>query len=423
MVWRPAEMDIFGLERLTVLDFEGEHQSGKIARAALQSQLFENKYYTLVDQAELARVRPVTTPDGAPDLPAALEAAKVMGVDAILCGQVVSYNVLDDLQTDHHLELGGAVSKSTKGDASSVGVGLDSTQTLTREASVSVAVKLIDVRTGQIRAARQFAHTFHGKRVNGQGDLPPREAILTKLLGECSHDVIKLIAPHYLPQEVTLARQFYGKGLGELRSGNKFASKGQWKEAEGVWQTSLRENPQNHAAHFNLALAAEARQDYPAAIQHVDAAIKGYAASEYQAAKKRMITSHQKFQAAFAQAQSRPTAQAALASRNQPLAPQPQLAMPQMPYPPPALNAPPGMAGPPGMYAPQVAQQPPILPYSTMPPLANNPPAYPPGYVPPGYLPPGPGLAQPGLAQPASPEPSPVMPVSHAQQPGPASAQ
>jgi hypothetical protein len=418
-------MDIFGLERLTVLDFEGEHQSGKIARAALQSQLFENKYYTLVDQAELARVRPVTTPDGAPDLPAALEAAKVMGVDAILCGQVVSYNVLDDLQTDHHLELGGAVSKSTKGDASSVGVGLDSTQTLTREASVSVAVKLIDVRSGQIRAARQFAHTFHGKRVNGQGDLPPREAILTKLLGECSHDVIKLIAPHYLPQEVTLARQFYGKGLGELRSGNKLASKGQWKEAEGVWQTSLRENPQNHAAHFNLALAAEARQDYPTAIQHVDAAIKGYAASEYQAAKKRMVASHQKFQAAFAQAQSRPTAQAALASRNQQLAPPPQVSSP-------AISLPQLSLAPPGMSVPQVAQQPPILPYSTMPPLANTPPAYPPGYVPPGYLPPGylppgnlpPGYLPPGPspAQPAGPEPSPVMPVSHAQQPAPPAA-
>lgn len=379
MVWRPAEMDIFGLERITVLDFEGEHQSGKIARSSLQNQLFENKYYNLVDQAELARVRPVTTPEGLPDVPAALEAAKVMGVDALLCGQVVSYNVLDDLQTDHHLELGGAASKSSKGEASSVGLGLDSTQTLTREASVSVAVKLIDVRTGQIRAARQFAHTFHGKRVNGQGDLPPREAILTKLLGECSHDVVRLIAPHYLPQEVTLARQFYGKGLSDLRSGNKLANKGNWKEAENHWQTSLRENPQNHAAHFNLALAAEARQDYPGATQHLDAALKGYAASEYQTAKKRITASQQKFQAALAQAQSRPTAQAAIASRNQP------------PAQAPAMVAQPPMVPSPGS---QIVQQPPILPYS-----------------PTGMAPPvGPQL---------QPPPSPVMPASHAQAPTP----
>jgi len=332
MVWRPAELDIAGLERLTVLDFEGEHQSGKIARSALQAQLFENKYYHLIDQAELARVRPVTTPDGVPDVTAAMEAARTIGVDAILCGQVVSYNVLDDLQTDHHIELGGGASKNTKtGDSgSSVGFGLDSTQTLTREASVSVAVKLIDVRTGEIRAARQFAHTFHGKRVNGQGELPTREAILTKLLNECSHDIEKLIAPHYLPQEVTLARQFYGKGLKNLREGNKLAARGNWKDAENLWQTAAKENPQSHAADFNLALAAEARQDYPAAMKHVDAALKQYASSDYQAAKKRLIVSQQKFQQAFAQAQSRPTAQAALIARNQP----PPMQQPAAPYPP-----------------------------------------------------------------------------------------
>src|SRR5687768_9637412 len=73
MVWHPAELDIAGLERLAIIDFEGEQQSGKIARAALQSQLFENKYYLLIDQAELARVRPVLRDDGSPDITAALE--------------------------------------------------------------------------------------------------------------------------------------------------------------------------------------------------------------------------------------------------------------------------------------------------------------------------------------------------------------
>ncbi len=336
MVWRPAELNIAGLERLAILDFEGDQQSGKIARSALQSQLFENKYYQIVDQAELARVRPVLTKEGLPDLAAALEAARVIGVDAVLCGQVVSYNVLDDLQTDHHLELGGSTSKSKSGDSSSgVGVGLDSTQTLTREASVSVAVKLIDARTGELRAARQFAHTFHGKRVNGQGDLPPREAILTKLLNECSQDVVSMIAPHYRQQEVTLGTQYYGKGLKEVRGGNKLAARGNWREAENFWQAAVRDRPENHAAQFNLALAAEARQDYPTAKQHLDAALKQYASTEYQAAKKRIDRDHQQFQTAFAQAQSRPTVMAALA-RSQPPLPgnQPVVQQPGMPVAP-----------------------------------------------------------------------------------------
>jgi tetratricopeptide (TPR) repeat protein len=254
---------------------------------------------------------------------AAIEAARAIGVDAVLCGQVVSYNVVDDLQTDHHVELGGSSSKNAKtGESSSgVGFGLDSTQTLTREASVSLAVKLIDVRTGELRAARQFAHTFHGQRVNGQGELPTREAILTKLLNECSQDAIRMIAPHYVPQQVTLARQYYGKGLSDVRAGNKLAVQGKWPDAVRHWEAAVRENPQNHAAEFNLAVAAEARQDFPAARQHVEAAIKSYAATEYQKAKARINRGEQQYQAALAQAQSRATAIAARQSQPTMIAP------------------------------------------------------------------------------------------------------
>lgn len=359
MVYRPAELDIAGLERLAIIDFEGEQQSGKIARSALQTQLFENKYYQIVDQAELSRVRPVLRPDGSPDVGAALESGRLIGVDVLLTGQVVSYNVLDDLQTDHHVEIGGSTSKGKGGTSSGLGFGLDSTQTLTREASVSVAVKLIDVRTGELRAARQFAHAFNGKRVNGQGELPGREAILTRLLNECSQDVVRMIAPHYVQQEVVLAKQFYGSGLNEVRSGNKLATHGNWREAEQHWQAVAQQHPQNHAAHFNLALAAEARQDYPTAQQHIDSAIKQYASSTYQKARQRMIRSEQQFALAAQQAESRPSV-IAMRTGRPPVRPdlpsQPQLAQqlppavrPQPVVPPPLPQPPP--AQPPGLPA------------------------------------------------------------------------
>jgi len=373
MVWHPAEVDIQGLERLAIIDFEGEQQSGKIARSALQAQLFENKYYHLIDQAELARVRPVLRNDGSPDLTAALEAARILGVDLLLCGQVVSYNVLDDLQTEHHIELGGSTSKSKSGSESSgLDFGLDSTQTLTREASVSLAVKLIDVRSGQLRAARQFAHTFNGKRVNGNGELPGRETILTKLLNECSQDAVRMIAPHYRQQEIALARTWYGKGLKDIREGNKLAARGNWQAAEQHWQTAVRENPQSHVAHYNLALAAEVRQDFAVAQMHLDAAIKQYAAVEYQNYKKKLEQDQRKFQAALAQAESRPTA---IAAR------QPRLAPQQFVQPP--------MAGP-----PQFVQQPAALP--PQPPPPHQPIVYP--------------------QQPAHPQQQPVMPATHVQQ-------
>jgi tetratricopeptide (TPR) repeat protein len=378
MVWHPAELDITGLERLAIIDFEGEQQSGKIARAALQTQLFENKYYNLIDQAELARVRPVLRDDGSPDLTAALEAGRVLGVDVLLCGQVVSYNVLDDLQTDHRIELGGSTSKSKSGNESSgVGFGLDSTQTLTREASVALAVKLIDVRTGELRAARQFAHTFNGKRVNGNGDLPARDAILTKLLNECSQDAVRMIAPHYRPQEIALARTYYGQGLKEIREGNKLATKGNWAEAEQRWQAAAKENPQSHVAHFNLAVAAEARQDYPTAQKHLETAIKSYSAVEYQAFKKRLDQDQQKFQAAMAQAQSRPTAIAARQPRvpiQQQMVQQPPPLMPQqfVQQQPVYPQQQPAFAQPPSGMQPSHPQPLPIIPGQPVVPASHS---------------------------------------------------
>ena len=370
MVWHPAEIDIVGLERLAIIDFEGEQQSGKIARSALQNQLFENKYYQLVDQAELARVRPVLRPDGSPDMTAALEAARMLNVDVLLCGQVVSYNVADDLQTDHHVEIGGGSSESKAGKSSALGFGLDSTQTLTREASVSLAVKLIDVRTGQLKGARQFAHTFNGKRVNGTGELPGREAILTKLLSECAQDTEKMIAPHYRQQEVALARIYYGKGLTEIREGNKLAARGKWQEAEQQWQAAAKENPQSHAAHYNLAVVAEVRQDYAAAKEHLDKALKQYAAVDYQKYKTKLEADQRKYNAAMAQAQSRPTMIAARFPHSPP--PQQQFVQhqPMQPGPPPQIvpqqfaQAPPGQQppGPPQQMPPQQMQGPAYYP-------------------------------------------------------------
>lgn len=289
-VWRPAEQDIAGVEKLAILDLAGQDQSGRIARSALVAQFAENRHYTLVDPAVLAQHRPITLADGSPDEGAALEAARNAGVDAILTGQVVSYNVFDDEQHDSHISFGGSGGGNKKSGASfsAFGVGIDNNNTLTREASVSLAVKLIDVQSGQVLAARQAAHSYNGKVVNGDGNLPTRERILTELLQDCSKDVVHLIAPHYTPTEVVLARQYYGAGLSDLRRGNSLASKGDWQGATAAWEKARAANPKNHAAIYNLAVAAEARQDYPGALRLADEALKNYGSSLYHEGRKQM---------------------------------------------------------------------------------------------------------------------------------------
>ncbi|MCE9526932.1 MAG: CsgG/HfaB family protein [Planctomycetales bacterium] len=290
LVWRPAAEEIQGVNKLVILDLDGEEPYGRIARGALEAQFAQNRHYTLVDPAVLGPARSVKNGEGATDVSAALAAAKTAGVDAVLTGQVVSYKVDDNEQNDSHFSFGESSGKNKRSGTSfnAFGIGIDNNHTVTREASVSLSVKLIDVQSQQVIAVRQSSHNVTAQQVNGEGNLPARERVLTELLTACATDVVSLIAPHYVPAEVTLARQFFGKGMDDVRRGNELAKQGDWTGAAASWEAALKHDPANHAALHNLALAAEARQDFPTAIKNLNKAMASYPATLYHDTQKRL---------------------------------------------------------------------------------------------------------------------------------------
>jgi hypothetical protein len=290
LVWRPAAEEIQGVSKLVILDLDGEEPYGRVARGALEAQFAENRHYTLVDPTVLGPARSVTNGEGTTDVSAALAAAKSAGVDAILTGQVVSYKVDDDEQRDTHFSFGESSGKNKKSGASfnAFGIGIDNNHTITREASVSLTVKLIDVQSQQVLAVRESSHNVVAQQVNGEGNLPARERVLTELLTACAKDVVALIAPHYVPSDVTLARQYYGKGTDDVSRGNEFAKQGDWAGAAAAWEAAVKHNPANHAALHNLAVAAEARHDFPTAIRNLNKAMASYPASLYHETQKRL---------------------------------------------------------------------------------------------------------------------------------------
>ncbi len=310
LVWRPAAEEIQGVNKLVILDLDGEEPYGRIARGALEAQFAENRHYTLVDPAVLGPARSVKNGEGTTDVSAALAAAKFAGVDAILTGQVVSYKVDDDEQHDTHFSFGENSGKNKKAGTSfnAFGIGIDNNHTITREASVSLTVKLIDVQSQQVVAVRESSHNVVAQKVNGEGNLPARERVLTELLTACSKDVVTLIAPHYVPATVTLARQLYGKGGDDVRRGNEHAQQGDWAAAADSWEAAVKDNPGNHAALHNLALAAEARHDFPAATLHINKAMASYSATLYHETQKRLKDEQVLYLAAARQVDARRSA-------------------------------------------------------------------------------------------------------------------
>jgi Family of unknown function (DUF6340) len=288
LVWRPAAEEIQGVNKLVILDLDGEEPYGRIARGALEAQFAENRHYTLVDPAVLGPARSIKNGEGTTDVSAALAAAKSAGVDAILTGQVVSYKVDDAEQRDSHVSFGESTGKGKGASFSAFGIGIDNNHTITREASVSLTVKLLDVHSQQVIAVRESSHHVVAQQVNGEGALPARERVLTELLTTCAKDVVALIAPHYVPADVTLAWQYYGNGTDDVSRGNELAKQGDWAGAAASWEAALKLNPASHAALHNLAVAAEARHDFPTAIRNLNKAMASYPSTLYHETQKRI---------------------------------------------------------------------------------------------------------------------------------------
>ena len=308
-VWRPAEMDVTGIERLAVLDFNGPHNSGQIARSALVAQFWKDGFYSLVDQSELEGITPVSAPapSGPPDVGSAIEAGRTLGVDAILVGDVVSYHATDDVTTDQRVGFINSDEHDGKNDlvSSLVGFGFENNETVTREVSASLAFQLIDCKTGQIRAARQSSHTETGRMRNGEGYLPARERTLTEMMHNCACDVVEMISPHQVTVKVGLAGGGFGRAAAEIRRGNGSAVQGDWRTAEEHWQSALELDPDNHAAKYNLGLAHEARYDYDRAQELYADALKGRRRSLYAGALKRIAGDREDYRVAMSQTNRR----------------------------------------------------------------------------------------------------------------------
>ena len=271
-VWEPAQADVSGIRRVAVLEFRGPENQGQIARSTIIAELAENGFYEMVDQGQLGMIY---GPDGSTDVNRAIQAARSQGVDGLIVGDVVSYDVVDDVQRDRKIQVGAASERNGETDfvQKLAGMKVEDNETINREVSAALSFQLIDVRTGNIRTARRASHSDAGTMRNGEGYLPARERALTEMMNLCARDIVEIVAPHKVMTEVNLATASWGKAAKEINAGNRRAENGDWDGASEHWKVALEFDPESHAAMHNLALASAARMDYPGAERLLDQAI------------------------------------------------------------------------------------------------------------------------------------------------------
>lgn len=266
--WEPAAIDVSRLNRIVVLEFQGDQ--GRLVSSSLTSQLWKNEFYTVVDRTSLSGELQLASHEESPqhdvNLHELLASVRAQGIDGVLTGEVLEYRCEDKRVrriAGAAANGGGGLGQNRTGASGSTGELRDN---LLREGVVTISFRLIDVESGEIRAAQQVTHRYSGDQEAVGERLPSQEEVLEQLTQKCLADIVGMLAPHEATSTIQLAASdVWTRGRREVKEGNRHAVEGNWDLAEEQWKAALEIEPRNHAALFNLAVAADHRHDYTAA--------------------------------------------------------------------------------------------------------------------------------------------------------------
>jgi len=266
--YEPAAIDVSSMNRIVVLEFEGEQ--GKSVANSLSGQLWQNEFYTVVDRSELSHELQLAAFEQSEEKSHRyhefLAPARNKGIDGVIMGEVREYRCEDKhvRRTSFSASNGGGMIGSNR--AMGTGIGLEFRENLVREAVVTMAFRLVDVETGEIRASREVSHKLSEERELASGKQVSQSEVLNRLTQECLDEIVGMLAPHEATSQIQLAVcDVWTKGRRDVKEGNQQAVRGNWEQAEHHWQTALQIEPNNHAALFNLAIAADHRHEYAVA--------------------------------------------------------------------------------------------------------------------------------------------------------------
>jgi tetratricopeptide (TPR) repeat protein len=198
---------------------------------------------TVVSSQELAGFasEPLYDQNGVVNRAAALQAASRMQLDAVLIGKLHRRRESALGQISEQIQIGDPI------------------------VTVRIGFQLIDVRTGTVVAEGQPEQSYRGESDRFASGATPEREVLEDLVEACARDVAAKIAPHRVPFQTGLARGSLSKGASKVWSGNRLAKNGDWITAAQHWRQALEQNPENHAAAYNLGLACEAQDDFAGA--------------------------------------------------------------------------------------------------------------------------------------------------------------
>ena len=280
-----ARVPLPGIHRIGVMDFadaEKSPGSGRAAASTLVSQLHGERYFELVERSQIMKVmdEQAFSLTGAVDEQTAATVGQILGVQAIVVGDVMAYNVEERSEKKKEKR---KVKTEEKEEEEEVEI-------LYRRKSGTVAInyRVVEVETGKVIVAETKKATYYRQIEEGawsevdkvisflsvltgrSGGLPDGSVILANLLEDVTAQFAATISPHRVRR-----RKILEESENEYtRKGVKLAQKGLWSDAMVAWKKAIEVAPADGAAHNNLGIAYERAGMYEKAREEYEAAVR-----------------------------------------------------------------------------------------------------------------------------------------------------
>jgi len=241
---RPAEVDMSNYRKIAIADFRGPNRSGSQAASILTSELYKTGYFDIFERQQMEKILDEQdfAASGLVDDATAAKIGRVLGVQALILGEVTTYSAEDkqgkekvkkqvwtgEYETDKDgniVEEEGLFGMKYK--QKEYKEGFVNEPYVVRSATVAIHFRVVDVNTGHLVAIKSASRSYNQKATGTEqiGNLPDKQHILGNLSREVVQTFVPHIAPHY-----TKATKEFEKGTGASKQGIKMAQSYLWDE-------------------------------------------------------------------------------------------------------------------------------------------------------------------------------------------------
>ena len=280
-VRKPAELDLPGVKEIAIVDFTGTENSGSQVATLLQSMLLESQYFDIMERDKISRVLEEQNMgmSGIIDEATASQVGALLGVDAMVFGEVTTYKVEPDQKFTRKVKekrrtgkyqtvekkdkKTGKVKKVREEIVEEVFVDRDY---FVRKGTVAINFRVVSVATGKLLAAHSESKSYNSQDesrglfasqyVEDPSKLKPEGQILTDLSQSICKKFARMVAPYTVKEKRVIE-----PGKGAIDEGRKFAMSGLWPEAKEKWEKAIKKMPKVPAGYYNLGLAYEMEGD------------------------------------------------------------------------------------------------------------------------------------------------------------------